>query len=119
MNDFLHAEIIREKILLHITSKEIPYSVEIEIESFAKTRKLLSRIRAVIHVTCAKVRKVLSSDIKDTMLKRSRDRGKTLIWKISSERKYSSSYMLRVTKDWRDKPQILKRVRIPVGIFSE
>ncbi|MBP1675223.1 MAG: GTPase Era, partial [Bacteroidetes bacterium] len=46
---FFASEIIREKILLNY-QKEIPYSAEVEIESF-KDEKDLIRIRALIHVT--------------------------------------------------------------------
>ena len=45
---FLTGEMIREKILLHY-KKEIPYSVEIEIESFKEESKLI-RIYALIYV---------------------------------------------------------------------
>ena len=45
---FFVSEIIREKVLLNY-QKEIPYSVEIEIEEFKDTEKLL-RIMATIHV---------------------------------------------------------------------
>ena len=46
---FFASEIIREKILVNY-KKEIPYSVEIEIESFTDEKNLI-RIRALIHVT--------------------------------------------------------------------
>lgn len=45
---FFIAEMIREKILLHY-QKEIPYSVEVTVESFEEGEKLV-RIRSVIHV---------------------------------------------------------------------
>jgi len=45
---FFAQEIIREKILLNY-QKEIPYSVEVEVEEFLDTEKLL-RIRAIIYV---------------------------------------------------------------------
>ncbi len=46
---FFASEIIREKILVNY-EKEIPYSVEIEIDSF-KEEKDLIKVRALIHVT--------------------------------------------------------------------
>ena len=46
---FFASEIIREKILINY-KKEIPYSVEIEIETFTEEKNLI-RIRALIHVT--------------------------------------------------------------------
>jgi GTP-binding protein Era len=46
---FFASEIIREKVLINY-KKEIPYSVEIEIESF-KDEKDIIKIRALIHVT--------------------------------------------------------------------
>ncbi len=45
---FLAGEMIREKILLHY-KQEIPYSVEVEIESFKEEAKLI-RIYALIYV---------------------------------------------------------------------
>jgi GTPase len=45
---FFVAETVREKILLHY-QKEIPYSVEVTIDSFEEEDKLI-RIRCVIHV---------------------------------------------------------------------
>jgi GTPase len=45
---FFVQEIIREKILLRY-QKEIPYSVEVEVEEFSEEDRLL-RVRAVIHV---------------------------------------------------------------------
>ena len=46
---FFASEIIREKILMNY-QKEIPYSAEVEIESFKEEEKII-RIRALIHVT--------------------------------------------------------------------
>ena len=45
---FFVSEIIREKILLYY-DKEIPYSVEVRVESFKEEQKLI-RIRAIIYV---------------------------------------------------------------------
>ena len=45
---FFVSEIVREKILLYY-SKEIPYSVEVRVESFKETDSLI-RIGAVIYV---------------------------------------------------------------------
>jgi GTP-binding protein Era len=46
---FFMQEIIREKILLNY-QKEIPYSVEVEMEEFKEEEKII-RMRAVIHVS--------------------------------------------------------------------
>jgi GTP-binding protein Era len=46
---FFASEIIREKILMNY-QKEIPYSAEVEIESFKEEENII-RIRALIHVT--------------------------------------------------------------------
>ena len=45
---FIAGEMIREKILLHY-KQEIPYSVEVEIDSFKEDQKLI-RIHAIIYV---------------------------------------------------------------------
>ncbi|MEI6048281.1 MAG: GTPase Era, partial [Bacteroidota bacterium] len=64
---FFASEIIREKILLNY-KKEIPYSVEIEIESFSEEKNLI-KIRALIHVTRDSQKGIIIGH-KGTMLKR-------------------------------------------------
>ena len=55
LSDFFIEEIIREKILKHY-KKEIPYSVEIEVEEFFEEEEII-RIRAIIYCFKEKVKK--------------------------------------------------------------
>ncbi len=102
---FFVSEILREKFLLYY-QKEIPYSVEIEVEAFEDTPSILN-IRAVIHVTrdsqkgiiighqgkgLKKVGTMARKDIEDFF-----------------EKKVFLELYVKVSKDWRDKPLQLKR----------
>jgi GTP-binding protein Era len=84
---FFASEIIREKILLNY-KKEIPYSVEIEIESFKEEKDIL-RIRALIHVT-RDTQNTGEQCLRKWVLKPG------MIWKISSVKKYTLSCMSRL-----------------------
>lgn len=102
---FFASEIIREKILFNY-KKEIPYSVEIEIESFHDEAKLL-RISALIHVARDSQKGIIIGH-KGSMLK-----------KVGTEARYDLEDFFRkkvflelhvkVSKDWREKPQALKK----------
>ena len=102
---FFASEIIREKILTHY-KKEIPYSVEIEIESFTDEKKLIS-IRALIHVARDSQKGIIighrGSKLKKTGTEARLDMEDFFGKKIFLE------LFVKVTKDWRDKPAILKR----------
>ncbi|HEY5511432.1 MAG TPA: GTPase Era [Prolixibacteraceae bacterium] len=96
---FFAQEIIREKILLFY-DKEVPYSVEIEIESFKDEEKIL-RIAAVIHVA-RETQKGIIIGHRGEALKRV---GTTA--RIDMEEFFGKKIFLelfvRVTKEWRDK----------------
>jgi GTPase len=102
---FFASEIIREKILIHY-KKEIPYSVEIEIESFTEEKNLI-KIRALIHVTRDSQKGIIIGH-KGVMLKR-----------VGTEARYDMEDFFRkkvfleifvkVTKDWRDNQLIIRR----------
>lgn len=102
---FFASEIIREKILFNY-KKEIPYSVEIEIESFHDEEKLL-RITALIHVARDSQKGIIIGH-KGSMLK-----------KVGTEARYDLEDFFRkkvflelhvkVSKDWREKPQALRK----------
>jgi GTP-binding protein Era len=102
---FFASEIIREKILIHY-KKEIPYSVEIEIESFTDEKKLL-RIRALIHVTRDSQKGIIIGH-KGVMLKRVGTEARKDMEDFFGKKVFLELYV-KVTKDWRDKPLILKR----------
>ena len=60
---FFACEIIREKILLNY-DKEIPYSVEVEVESFKREKKI-TRIAAVIYVARDELMETIPLWLKD------------------------------------------------------
>jgi GTP-binding protein Era len=102
---FFASEIIREKILVHY-KKEIPYSVEIEIEEFKEEKKLI-RIRALIHVTRDSQKGIIIGH-KGVMLKRVGTEARNDMEDFFKKKVFLELYV-KVTKDWRDKPLILKR----------
>ncbi len=102
---FFASEIIREKILMNY-KKEIPYSVEIEIESFADENKLI-KIRALIHVTRDSQKGIIIGH-KGSMLKRVGTEARHDMEDFFGKKVFLELYV-KVTKDWRDKPLILKR----------
>jgi GTP-binding protein Era len=102
---FFASEIIREKILINY-KKEIPYSVEIEIESF-KDEKNILKIRALIHVVRDSQKGIIIGH-KGSMLKRVGTEARHDMEDFFRKKVFLELYV-KVTKDWRDKPLILKR----------
>jgi len=102
---FFASEIIREKILINY-KKEIPYSVEIEIESFEDEKNLL-KIRALIHVTRDSQKGIIIGH-KGLMLKRVGTEARRDMEDFFKKKVFLELYV-KVTKDWRDKPLVLKR----------
>jgi GTP-binding protein Era len=102
---FFASEIIREKILISY-KKEIPYSVEIEIESFSDEKNLI-KIRALIHVTRDSQKGIIIGH-KGLMLKRVGTDARHDMEDFFKKKVFLELYV-KVTKDWRDKPLILKR----------
>jgi GTP-binding protein Era len=102
---FFASEIIREKILLNY-KKEIPYSVEIEIESFTEEKNLIS-IRALIHVARDSQKGIIIGH-KGSMLKRVGTDARRDMEDFFRKKIFLELYV-KVTKEWRDKSNILKR----------
>jgi GTP-binding protein Era len=102
---FFASEIIREKILVNY-KKEIPYSVEIEIESFTDQKNLI-KIRAIIHVIRDSQKGIIIGH-KGAMLKRVGTEARHDMEDFFGKKVFLELYV-KVTKDWRDKPLILKR----------
>jgi GTPase len=102
---FFASEIIREKILVNY-QKEIPYSVEIEIESFKEEKEII-KIRALIHVTRDSQKGIIIGH-KGSMLKRVGTEARKDMEDFFRKKVFLELYV-KVTKDWRDKPQVLKR----------
>lgn len=102
---FFASEIIREKILVNY-QKEIPYSVEIEIESFTEEKNLI-KIRALIHVIRDSQKGIIIGH-KGAMLKRVGTEARHDMEDFFKKKVFLEMYV-KVTKDWRNKPLILKR----------
>jgi GTPase len=102
---FFASEIIREKILVNY-KKEIPYSVEIEIEEF-KDQKDIIKIRALIHVIRDSQKGIIIGH-KGSMLKRVGTEARHDMEDFFRKKVFLELYV-KVTKDWRDKPLVLKR----------
>ncbi len=101
---FFVSEIIREKVLINY-QKEIPYSVEIEIEEFKDTDKLL-RIRATIHVIRSSQKGIIIGH-KGQALKKLGTEARIDIEDFFGKKVYLELYV-KVSKDWRDKDRSLK-----------
>ncbi len=102
---FFMQEIIREKILLNY-KKEVPYSVEVEVEEFKDERDIL-RIRAIIHVARDSQKGIIIGH-----------QGRSLKWVGTEARKDAEEFFskkifldlyVKVAKDWRDKDNQLKK----------
>ncbi len=102
---FFASEIIREKILVNY-KKEIPYSVEVEIEEF-KDEKAIIKIRALIHVVRDSQKGIIIGH-KGSMLKRVGTEARHDMEDFFRKKVFLELYV-KVTKDWRDKSVILKR----------
>lgn len=102
---FFASEIIREKVLLNY-QKEVPYSVEIEIESFKEEKKVI-HIRAVIHVARDSQKGIIIGH-KGQMLKKVGTEAR-LDMEDFFGRKVFLEVFVKVSKEWRDKPLMLKK----------
>ncbi len=102
---FFASEILREKILLNY-KKEVPYSVEIEIESFKEETDII-KIRALIHVARESQKGILIGH-QGAMLKKVGTAARHDMEGFFNKKIFLDLYV-KVTKEWRDKPSVLKR----------
>lgn len=101
---FFAQEIIREKILLHY-EKEIPYSVEVAIESFKEDEKIL-HIMAVIYVN-RDTQKGIIIGHQGKAIKRVGTEARKDIEEFFSKKVFLELFV-KVNKDWRDKDNALR-----------
>lgn len=101
---FFVSEIIREKVLLNY-QKEIPYSVEIEVEEFKDSDQLL-RIRALIHVTRPSQKGIIIGH-KGQALKKTGTEARKDIEAFFGKKVFLEMYV-KVSKDWRDNDRPLR-----------
>ncbi|MBP5473446.1 MAG: GTPase Era [Bacteroidales bacterium] len=102
---FFASEILREKILLNY-KKEVPYSVEVEIETFKESDDLIS-IRAVIHVARDSQKGIIIGK-NGAMLKKVGSEARVDMEAFFGKKIFLELYV-KVSKEWRDKPQMLKK----------
>ena len=102
---FFVNEIIREKILLHY-KKEIPYSVEVETESFADSETII-HIRSVIMVERESQKGIIIGH-KGEALKRVGVEARADLEKFFGKQIHLELFV-KVNKDWRSNARQLKR----------
>ena len=102
---FFVNEIIREKILLHY-KKEIPYSVEVETESFADSETII-HIRAVIMVERESQKGIIIGH-KGEALKRVGVEARADLEKFFGKQIHLELFV-KVNKDWRSNARQLRR----------
>lgn len=100
---FFVSEIIREKILLFY-DKEVPYSVEVEVEEFKDETKLLS-LRCVIHVARDSQKGIIIGH-QGKALKRVGTEARKDMEEFFGKKIFLELYV-KVSKDWRDKESSL------------
>ena len=103
---FFVNEIIREKILLHY-KKEIPYSVEVETESFADSEMII-HIRSVIMVERESQKGIIIGH-KGEALKRVGVEARVDLEKFFGKQIHLELFV-KVNKDWRSNARQLRRL---------
>jgi len=102
---FFVSEIIREKILLNY-KKEVPYSVEIEVEEFKEEAKII-RIRALIYVERDSQKGIIIGK-KGEALKRTGTMARIELEKFFDKKVFLQMFV-KVDKDWKNKPRSLRQ----------
>ncbi|MCG6189180.1 GTPase Era [Maribellus maritimus] len=102
---FFLQEIIREKILLNY-QKEIPYSVEIEVEEFKEMDKIIN-VRAVIYVSRESQKGIIIGH-QGKMIKKVGSEARQDAEEFFNKKIFLELYV-KVAKDWREKDGQLKK----------
>jgi len=102
---FFITEIIREKILNNY-QQEIPYSVQVEVESYEETERHI-RIRSVIYVARESQKGIIIGK-GGSAIKRIGMEARTDIEEFTGKKIFLDLYV-KVDKDWRDNEAELKR----------
>jgi len=102
---FFVGEMIREKILLFY-KQEIPYAVEIEVESFKEDHKLI-RISAVIYVERESQKGILIGNQGKALKKVGREA--RLDMETFFGKKVFIELRVKVKKDWRNNERLIKK----------
>lgn len=102
---FFVNEIIREKILLYY-DKEVPYSVEIEVEEFKEEERIIN-IRALIYVARDSQKGIIIGHQGSSLKKVGIEARKDI--EAFFEKKVFLQLYVKVNKDWKNKPRELRR----------
>ncbi|MEX2595896.1 MAG: GTPase Era [Salibacteraceae bacterium] len=102
---FVVSEIIREKILSNY-KQEIPYSVQVEVESFKEAKDII-RIRAII-VVSRDTQKSIIIGKGGTMIKRVGTQARKSMEEYYGKKVFLETFV-KVDKDWRDDDRKLKK----------
>jgi GTP-binding protein Era len=102
---FFAGEMIREKILLRY-KQEIPYAVEIEIESFKEDQKLI-RISAIIYVERESQKGILIGSAGKALKQVGKE--SRLDMESFFQKKVFLEMRVKVKKDWRNSEQLIKK----------
>lgn len=100
---FFVTEIIREKILLYY-QKEVPYSVEAEVEEFKEEERILN-LRCVIHVARDSQKGIIIGH-QGKALKKVATESRMDLEEFFQKKVFMELYV-KVSKDWRDKDRML------------
>ncbi len=101
---FFASEIIREKIFMHY-KQEVPYSTEVEIETFEESEEII-HIRALIYVE-RKSQKGIIIGKKGEALKRIGTEARIDMETFFGKKVFLETYV-KVADDWRKKERMLK-----------
>ncbi len=101
---FFLQEIVREKILLNY-QKEIPYSVEVEVEEFKETEKIIN-VRCIIYVSRESQKGIIIGH-QGNMLKLVGTQARKDAEEFFGKKIFLQIFV-KVAKDWRDKDKQLK-----------
>ncbi len=102
---FFVSEIIREKVLLNY-QKEIPYSVEVVVESFKEEEDII-RISAVLYVTRDSQKGIIIGH-KGKEIKRVGSQARRDIERFLGKKVFLETFV-KVSKNWRENEKQLKR----------
>jgi len=102
---FFVSEIIREKIMTHY-KKEIPYAVEVEIESFKETEKIIN-ITSYIYVERTSQKGIIIGHRGEALKKTASEARKNI--EDFLQKKVFLEIFVKVNKDWKNKPLKLKK----------
>jgi GTP-binding protein Era len=102
---FFVAEILREKIFLNY-SQEIPYSTEVEIDTFTD-EETITRIRAIIYVARDSQKGIIIGN-KGEALKRVGTQARKDMETFLGKKVFLETYV-KVSKDWRNNENQLKK----------